>query len=130
MDLNEQQTKGKYKIVMPKFYTISKQSKGYVYVVRVDNFIKIGSTKSPKTRLEKYKTFPPFKYDILLLEEVEDRMFYERSLQTMLINFQIQGEWFEMPNWKSPKKQAKDLLKYSKRQVMLQLKINPPTYGK
>lgn len=130
MGENKQQTKAKYKIVMPKFYTISKQAKGHVYIVRVDNFIKIGSTKSPKNRLEKYKMFPPFKYDVLLLEEVEDRVFYERSLQTMLIKFQIQGEWFEMPNWESPKKQAKDLLKYIKRQVLLQLKTKPPIYGK
>jgi hypothetical protein len=93
MELNPQQTK-KFPIKIPDY--IYKDNKGFVYVIKIDNYIKIGSTKSLERRLSFYKTFPPFNYELILASEVYDMKFYERAMQYYFIEFQEKGEWFNI----------------------------------
>lgn len=72
---------------------------GYIYAIRVGDHIKIGRTWSHKRRLEYYASFPPFEYEILLLESVPDSKFFERAIQLAFIEFQVKGEWFDMPKY-------------------------------
>lgn len=109
---------------IPKVYTNSSKTNGFVYILEMGGYIKVGSATDVKKRVASYKNYPPFKTNILLIKEVEDRYFYERAIQYCLKNFQIKGEWFEIPNeWKSLNKGANDIYKYVNRQINLQVKI-------
>ena len=41
-----------------------------------------------------YQNYPPFKYEIILVEEVSSCAWYERYIQSYFIEHQIKGEWF------------------------------------
>lgn len=121
MDLSPQRKK--YNIKIPEYYVVSKKSKGYVYIVKIDNYIKIGSTHNLKNRLNSYKSFPPFNFELLLAKEVEDRVFYERALQACMLELQEKGEWFHRPAvWEDCKKGANDLFKYIEQEIKTQIK--------
>jgi hypothetical protein len=89
-------TDGKYKITLPKFFC---NQEGFVYCVRVLDFIKIGRTNNPSNRLSQYENYPPFNSEIIFCEKVYDYKFYERVLQIYLLEFQHKGEWFEIPEF-------------------------------
>ena len=78
---------------------------GYVYAVKVGDYIKIGRTHRPDYRLRGYSAFPPFDYELVLLERVPDCKFFERALQVPFIEFQVKGEWFDMPKYNMDYKQ-------------------------
>ena len=114
----------KYRISLPSFYHQNdKKKNGYIYVVKIGEYVKVGRAKNLDNRLKVYKSFPPFAYELLLSKKVEDCYFFERAIQKCLLEYQIKGEWFELPTqWtKNPKKGACDILKYVEKQVKLQI---------
>lgn len=72
---------------------------GDVYIIKVGDYIKIGRSTNALNRFKQYESFPPFTIDILLHERVIDYKFYERALQNYLIEYQIKGEWFDLPKY-------------------------------
>lgn len=73
---------------------------GWVYAVKVGDFVKIGRTKSPKNRLEKYKMYPPFNTEVIFLKAAPDQRFFERALQLYFSEFAFRGEWYDLPKYK------------------------------
>jgi hypothetical protein len=82
----------KMDIRVPTFYRYN--NKGWIYAIKVGDYLKIGSTSSPERRFERYTSVPPFEIEVLILEEVEDKTFYERAFQSMFMDYQVKGEWF------------------------------------
>lgn len=67
---------------------------GYVYAIKIGDYLKIGKTFNIQKRLEHYGSFPPFEYEILMVDYVCDNSFYERHFQSIFKEFQVKGEWF------------------------------------
>ena len=82
----------KMKLTIPK--DSKKPKAGYVYAIRIDDYIKIGCTFSLDQRLHKYATFPPFSFEVLLTDYVLDKRMVERTWQVTFKDRQVKGEWF------------------------------------
>jgi hypothetical protein len=86
----------KYRIVMPKYL---ENNFGFIYAIRLGDYIKIGKTKDVDRRIRTYENLPPFNVEVIIAEVVPDQNFFERALQMYFIEFQVKGEWFNMPQY-------------------------------
>lgn len=121
-DPREQTRKFPFKV--PSVY-YSGLNKGYIYVVKVGDYFKIGRTFSPKNRLKSYNGFPPFKSEVILVREVEDCKFVERQIQSSLKKYQVMGEWFDIPKtWDKDYKSKFELIVKTIEDCILEIKKN------
>lgn len=69
---------------------------GFVYLVRIDRFHKIGSSSDPSKRVRQFDNGP---YEPHLVHVIESRqnLFAERLLQRRFADVRVRGEWFDLP---------------------------------
>lgn len=71
--------------------------KQFVYIVKCENYIKIGTTNNYKVRLGHIQSHNPFKLEVLaiiVLENETDGYLLESELHKMFSDKRIRGEWF------------------------------------
>ncbi len=67
---------------------------GYIYMVLSENLYKIGCSKYPTKRIDKYHTQNPHPVKLVLLAKVEEYRLVERTVLSMFKSKKHQGEWF------------------------------------
>jgi len=83
-------------------HQLNKMSPGYLYIINNNSWpgwIKIGTTKNLKTRLQTYQTGSPFRdYEILYSIKHPDYLKAEKNIKIQMARFakQIKNEWYEV----------------------------------
>lgn len=77
------------------------QHKPYVYAFHIENLIKIGCTKSLRTRMQAYKNKYPF-FQVIGISRVLDCVTEEDELKSLMGKPMKGREWFE---WTAEKEQ-------------------------
>ena len=73
--------------------------KHYVYMIKADQFVKVGVAKNPEKRLEQMQTGSPYELEIIALLPFITRSMafeYENHLHRRLRRFHFRGEWFSI----------------------------------
>ena len=86
-------------------YSKSKQLKprrprdtnGFVYIIKCNDFIKIGLAKNPQQRLSELSVCTPYNLTILRLIETPDMLSTEQALHIKFKEHHHKGEWFRLP---------------------------------
>lgn len=68
---------------------------GFVYLIKLGNYYKIGITRNTKNRFNAFK-FMPFKFEVIKTAKVKDYENVEVLLHQMFKDYQIKGEWFNL----------------------------------
>ena len=71
-------------------------TKGFVYIIRGDQYYKIGCTEDPYKRLKPMTAHAPFPLHTLLLIPTDDMMTTERTLHKRFAAKHARGEWFNL----------------------------------
>lgn len=71
-------------------------NKGYIYIIEIDGYFKIGRTKDIKKRLVSIKTSNANKEKVVLLLEVPYYKSAEKLLHFKFRRKRIKGEWFSL----------------------------------
>lgn len=69
---------------------------GYIYILQVGDYCKIGRTKMPESRLKRYLTENPFPVETKLLVEIKDYCKVEESLLELFSGNRFRNEWFNL----------------------------------
>lgn len=70
--------------------------KGYVYVIRCQNFIKIGVADNPRKRVTELQVGCPYKLDLIQSFASKCPRGDERRLHNLLRKHHQRGEWFKL----------------------------------
>lgn len=70
---------------------------GYLYVIKLGEYYKIGVTQRPEYRLKEF-TKLPHELIVIILEYVENYDKLETQLHKLFFNKKIRGEWFNLNN--------------------------------
>lgn len=74
-----------------------KKEKGWIYLLKCNGIYKIGRTKKPNKRIDKYKTENPFKVKVLFKIKVEEYKEIEEYLIECFKYQRVKGkEWFNL----------------------------------
>lgn len=70
-------------------------NKGYVYIIKIDNYYKIGITRNPKNRFGEYTKLmkPPQVINITCCNNYKE---VEKELHNMFSDKNTNGEWFNL----------------------------------
>ncbi len=71
------------------------QVKDFVYVIS-GRYQKIGHSRSPRGRLDQFKTASPYKIEITFEVECVQAQRVERKAHAMLADHRLNGEWFDV----------------------------------
>ena len=80
----------KFEIKFPKIRV------GYIYIYKMNGFYKIGKTKTPLERKEKYITENPLPIDVILEVNVSNYDKIEKEIQEKFSHKKHNREWFEL----------------------------------
>jgi DNA-binding Lrp family transcriptional regulator len=69
---------------------------GYVYVIEMAGFYKIGSARNVENRLQGHQTSTPFDVTLVVSGKVEDCVDVERELQRQYKHRHVRNEWFRL----------------------------------
>lgn len=70
---------------------------GWVYLVRVNNFFKIGIAANVKLRVSQMQVGCPYDMELVQTWHCINPCANEESLHRMLSPWHVRGEWFELP---------------------------------
>ena len=73
--------------------------RGYIYIIRCENFYKIGKTQDIEARLSSFNTGNPFPMTLILCSEVEEVDEVEKELHSMACGNKahiVKGEWYKL----------------------------------
>lgn len=70
---------------------------GYIYVIRCQQYFKIGQTEKPKDRLSSVQINNPFPVKLVLTLWTEDMDATEDQLHSRFSAYHERGEWFLLP---------------------------------
>lgn len=76
-------------------YTKDSKNQGYIYIIKVDNYYKIGRTLDPKRRMGEYTKLMK-KPDIISLVFCNNYKQIEKDLHKMFFYRNTNGEWFTL----------------------------------
>ena len=68
---------------------------GYVYLIKMGEYHKIGISKNPKQRIKAFSTMPQ-EVEVILTEKVNDYARIEEELHEKYKAKRVRGEWFEL----------------------------------
>lgn len=79
-----------------KYLTLGKRPRGWVYFIgnRENKIVKIGYSRSPKTRLKELQTGCPYKLSIIYL--LPGGIKLEKLLHKKYEDYKLNGEWFKL----------------------------------
>jgi hypothetical protein len=89
-EIESKSKKAKDKVIPENF---PKASSGYIYIIKMEKYYKIGLSRSIAVRLNSFKSLPE-KIEILALEQVVDDRSVESELHKMFVKKRTNGEWF------------------------------------
>ena len=75
-----------------------KESKGYIYFLKCNEFVKIGRTKSMKDRMYVYSVQSPFESELIHSIETNDCIKLEKHFHKVFDKKRVKGEWFRLSN--------------------------------
>lgn len=101
IEYNNTKAREKYKQEEEQKFRIGKSQKeehseGYIYVIKSNEYYKIGRTLNPKQRIKKYITENPEKVKVILCKKVKDYIKTERSLHWIFGHKNYNREWFNL----------------------------------
>jgi len=67
---------------------------GFIYLVKSENLYKIGRTKYPRRRIDKYRTENPHIIESVLLSKISDYIEVEKEILRLMSDKKHHGEWF------------------------------------
>jgi len=73
-----------------------KKKVGYVYVIRCNDFYKIGKANNVKSRLEALQTATPYALELILTFKTKYPLRLESHLHYHFRNQNVRGEWFTL----------------------------------
>jgi hypothetical protein len=74
---------------------IAENDEGYIYLIKCEEFYKIGITKNPKQRIAKYKTENPFVFKIIFFLICKNYQIKEQIIKRIFYEHRHRGsEWF------------------------------------
>ncbi len=76
--------------------TPPKPKPGFVYVMRCNEFYKIGISKNPTKRLEQISPLMPYKIELIHTIATENMKELESFLHEQLAHCRVNGEWFDL----------------------------------
>jgi len=70
----------------------------YIYILKCNNFYKIGIASNVKERIRQLQTGNPYPIEVKNVFEVEEKWIgkFEQRLHNFAKDMNIQGEWFEL----------------------------------
>lgn len=71
---------------------------GYIYVIRQDDFFKIGKALDMQNRMKMYITENPNELEVIIEHKVNNYGYVEKHLHNMFKSKRIRGEWFKLTN--------------------------------
>jgi len=74
----------------------TKEKKGFVYVIKCNDFYKIGRTNNVQKRLSGMQTGNPYELELILSIKTNSPFTLETSLHTKFKDKLIRGEWFKL----------------------------------
>jgi len=79
---------------------LQKNQQCFIYFFKTIYGVKIGITKNIKKRVSQYKTHSPLDIEVFcsVLCDIKLALSIEKKLHELLSKFNIQGEWFDLPN--------------------------------
>ena len=72
-----------------------KELEGYIYLIKVLDFYKIGRTSSPETRLGEYTKLMT-EPQIIICSKVKNQFLLEKSLHDLYKDKNTRGEWYNL----------------------------------
>lgn len=69
---------------------------GYIYLVKSDQYFKIGCSKQPNVRFEQIGLQLPFPFEVLHIIPADDMFIAERELHLKYAHQHSNGEWFKL----------------------------------
>lgn len=70
---------------------------GYLYVIKCNEYFKIGIAANPRKRLQELQIANPYELELVKMINSDDPRFTESSLHGKYCEFRIRGEWFKLP---------------------------------
>jgi len=80
-----------------KYVRYAKPHRGFVYVVKCHEFVKIGIAADVTARVINLQTGNPYDVELIAKASSENPELAEESLHEQLDRFRIRGEWFKIP---------------------------------
>ena len=74
----------------------SKNYSGYVYVIRIDEFYKIGISKNIKNRIRNIESSSPRQTELIFSKKFDNYLKIEETLHERFKNKQVKNEWFKL----------------------------------
>ncbi len=71
----------------------------FVYVIRCEQFVKIGKTTRKESRLATMQTANPFELVTIAIIDADDGDELERDLHKRFARYRHRGEWFRDAGW-------------------------------
>lgn len=71
-----------------------KITEGYIYVIKVNEYFKIGKSTDIKTRIKRYITENPYEIKVIIFKKVKDHTKTENYLLKRFKNKKHKNEWF------------------------------------
>lgn len=75
-----------------------KTNPGFVYLMKCNEFYKIGISKNPDKRLEHITPLMPYKTELIHTIATENMKELEAFLHEQLAHCRVNGEWFKLPD--------------------------------
>jgi hypothetical protein len=71
---------------------------GYVYLVRIGDYYKVGATSNPKSRLTSFKAATPFEVEEIAIVQVDDYKILEQEIIKEYADCRVgsKTEWFDL----------------------------------
>ena len=82
---------------------ITENKKMFLYIIKCNEFYKIGISYEPYCRIDNMQTSNPFKLELIFKKQFNNVLKIEKELHKLFINKREIGEWFKLSE--------KDLLK-------------------
>lgn len=71
----------------------------FVYVIRCENFVKIGKTTRKESRIANMQTANPFELVTIAVIDADDGDELEKELHKRFARYRHRGEWFRDAGW-------------------------------
>jgi len=71
---------------------------GYIYLLKVNDYYKLGRTNQFERRLKQFETYNPYKIEVILKAKVDTCEGIEAHLLDKFSDKQVKGEWFKLDN--------------------------------